>query len=320
MPFFSVVMACYNSKEYVKDAIESVISQTFCDWELIIVDDCSSDNSYSIASEYAKLDSRIRVYKLSENSGGCLVPRTKAIELSNGEYVTYLDSDDTFQPEYLSDIRKAVVNSGADVVLNIQEGAIPGITSSSTALGKDCLKHTLNGWEIATGLTFTKKKYFECLNGNKTESGVFFDEIITRLLILNAEKVAFSYAKYNYRKNPESITNMVGLKMFNRLESTLILRKIVKMNFPLSSVEILMVELQLFKELIYLTNIFATDKRLRLIQSDKNNLLNRLNDAWGSVDFNLIRKHLSAKEIALTFLSLRNVIKLMRFYAAVKGR
>lgn len=96
----SIITPNYNCEKYIAKTIESVIAQTYTNWEMLFVDDCSTDNSYNIALEYAKKDSRIKVLKMEHNSGAALT-RNKAIELSRGEYLAFLDSDDLWLPEKL---------------------------------------------------------------------------------------------------------------------------------------------------------------------------------------------------------------------------
>lgn len=91
----SVITPLYNSVDYIAKTIRSVQSQTFQDWEMIIVDDCSSDGSYQRALELAKGDNRIKVVRLSENSGPA-VARNKAIKMAVGKYIAFLDSDDSW--------------------------------------------------------------------------------------------------------------------------------------------------------------------------------------------------------------------------------
>lgn len=100
MSFISVVMPSYNSAVFISDAISSVISQTFNDWELLIIDDCSRDQSFSIAQEYAKIDNRIKVIKLKKNSGVANA-RNIGIENAKGDYIAFLDSDDYWHPDKL---------------------------------------------------------------------------------------------------------------------------------------------------------------------------------------------------------------------------
>lgn len=89
----SIIMPLYNCENYVSKTIDSVIAQTYTLWELVIVDDCSTDKSVAIIEDYIKGDSRIRLHKLNRNSGAA-VARTKAMEIAEGEYMAFLDSDD----------------------------------------------------------------------------------------------------------------------------------------------------------------------------------------------------------------------------------
>lgn len=89
----SIITPCHNSEKFIKKTIESVLSQTYENWEMIIVDDVSSDKSYEIAKEYANKDKRINAIRLKQNSGPA-VARNKAIEMAKGRYIAFLDSDD----------------------------------------------------------------------------------------------------------------------------------------------------------------------------------------------------------------------------------
>lgn len=96
----SVITPSFNSQDYLSETIESVLTQTFGDWEMIIIDDCSDDESYSIAQQFSKEDERIRSLRLSKNSGAA-VARNKGIELAEGRYIAFLDSDDLWKPDKL---------------------------------------------------------------------------------------------------------------------------------------------------------------------------------------------------------------------------
>lgn len=92
-PLVSVVMPCYNSENYVAMAMESVCSQTYQNWELLIVDDLSMDRSSDIVLDYARKDDRIKLFKLTEK--GCAYgARNFATEKARGAYIAFLDSDD----------------------------------------------------------------------------------------------------------------------------------------------------------------------------------------------------------------------------------
>lgn len=96
----SIVTPNYKCERFIAKTIESVLAQTYTNLEMIIVDDCSPDNSYNIACEYAAKDSRIKVLKNETNSGAA-ISRNRAIEVANGEFVAFLDSDDIWLPNKL---------------------------------------------------------------------------------------------------------------------------------------------------------------------------------------------------------------------------
>ena len=94
----SIVTPLYNSDLYISSCINSVISQTYTNWELIIVDDCSTDNSVEIVKSFS--DSRINIVMLDVNSGAG-VARNEAIKIAKGKYIAFLDSDDIWHSKKL---------------------------------------------------------------------------------------------------------------------------------------------------------------------------------------------------------------------------
>ncbi len=91
-------MTAYNRQKYIAEAIESLLASTYCNFELIIVDDCSKDNTLKIAKEYEAKDQRIRVYANEKNLGD-YSNRNKATSYAKGEFVMFLDSDDKTYPD-----------------------------------------------------------------------------------------------------------------------------------------------------------------------------------------------------------------------------
>jgi len=92
----SVIMPTYNCGKYIEESIQSVINQTYKNWELIIVDDCSKDNTEKIVSSYSRKDNRIKYIKFNENYGAAIA-RNTAIKQANGKYIAFLDSDDIWK-------------------------------------------------------------------------------------------------------------------------------------------------------------------------------------------------------------------------------
>ena len=96
----SIITPSYNSAKFIKDCINSVASQTYKEWEMIIVDDCSTDDSRKVITKYAKKDNRIKVILLEENVGAAAA-RNIAIKESEGKYIAFLDSDDLWKKNKL---------------------------------------------------------------------------------------------------------------------------------------------------------------------------------------------------------------------------
>ena len=140
MPQVSIIMPCHNGEKYLRQAVESVLSQSFADWELLIIDDASTDQSPAIAHEYCLQDSRIQLLHTQCSTGKPATPRNVGIEAAKGRFIAFLDCDDQWGPAKLehqlpllqqpdcaaafsnykkmdaeSNIRSAVVTSPAEV-------------------------------------------------------------------------------------------------------------------------------------------------------------------------------------------------------------
>lgn len=96
----SIITPLYNSEEFIEETINSVLNQTYKNWEMLIVDDCSIDNSLRIVKQFAADDSRIKLIQLETNSGAAIA-RNKAIEEAQGRYIAFLDSDDLWHSQKL---------------------------------------------------------------------------------------------------------------------------------------------------------------------------------------------------------------------------
>ncbi len=96
----SIITPVYNYERYIAEAIESVLAQTCSNWEMIVVDDRSTDNSPEIVKKYAKKDHRIKLIELPENQGAAMA-RNRALEHAKGRYIAFLDSDDTWDDSKL---------------------------------------------------------------------------------------------------------------------------------------------------------------------------------------------------------------------------
>ena len=115
-PLVSIIMPVYNCEKYVSEAIESVIAQTYRNWELLVVDDGSTDRSVSIIRSYAEQDSRVQVFENDLNEHGPGIARNYGIERIHGKYTYFIDADDWIERDLLQDTVTLAEDTGADIV------------------------------------------------------------------------------------------------------------------------------------------------------------------------------------------------------------
>jgi teichuronic acid biosynthesis glycosyltransferase TuaG len=97
----SIITPLFNAEKFIEDTIQSVLNQTYENWEMLIVDDGSTDNGLELAQKHAQRDSRIKVIQLGQNHGPAKT-RNKAIEMATGRFIAFLDSDDLWEAEKLT--------------------------------------------------------------------------------------------------------------------------------------------------------------------------------------------------------------------------
>lgn len=114
MPKISVIVPVYNVENYLNRCLDSILSQTFSDFELILIDDGSPDNCSVICDEYAAKDSRIRV--IHKINGGVSVARNTGLDVAEGNYITFCDSDDYWAADMLQTLLSAAEENHADIV------------------------------------------------------------------------------------------------------------------------------------------------------------------------------------------------------------
>jgi len=146
----SIITPLYNSAPFIADTIRSVQDQTYTDWEMIIVDDCSTDDSVNIVQSFIEQDSRIKVIRLAQNFGPA-VARNTAIEAAIGRYIAFLDSDDQWKPNKLEKQIKFMIDNNysftyTDCDVIDEEGRFKGIASAKPYVSySDMLKNNYIG-------------------------------------------------------------------------------------------------------------------------------------------------------------------------------
>ena len=116
-PAVSIIIPLYNAEKYIGELLESILAQTFQNFEVIVVDDCSTDNSVEVVKNYApKFGERLKLAKTKKNTGGPAEPSNIGIYTSRGEYLLILDNDDTITPTALEELYPVAKKFNADVV------------------------------------------------------------------------------------------------------------------------------------------------------------------------------------------------------------
>ncbi|MBD5236846.1 MAG: glycosyltransferase family 2 protein [Bacteroidales bacterium] len=316
-PIVSFVMPAYNVAQYLPTAVEAIKAQTMTDWELIIVDDCSSDETYALAKSYAEEDSRIRVLKTDYQSGGVYIPRKIAIDNAKSEIIAPLDADDKVEPDYLQTLWEEMGKAeGIDIVYPIMY-RWNGITLGDVhphdkslygipVEGKEMVKYTLDGWRIHCGGGLIRRNLylssFPSIDKEKIKLSTYIDECLTRILLYNARKVMISDTRYYYRENEDSITNVKDLRSFGILGNNQFLLEFIRANYPEDSNERILMERQNFH------SYFDALRQMRessLSKKEKNVVMGQLKISQRSADRKTLRHNASKKYYLLYRLPIR---------------
>ncbi len=162
-PLVSVLMTAYNREKYIAEAIESVLASTYKNFELIIVDDCSTDKTVSIAHEFEKLDSRVKLY-VNEHNLGDYANRNTAASYAKGDYLKYLDSDDKILVDGIEKCIRAMLqfpeSSFGMILLN--KPSKPFKIDSAEVIRKHFFEQQV--LYIGPGGTILKRSFFEKIN------------------------------------------------------------------------------------------------------------------------------------------------------------
>lgn len=236
MPFFSIIVPVYNVEDYLDECVQSVLTQTFTDFELILIDDGSSDNSPILCDYYSKTDSRIKVFH--KENGGASSARNYGIENMSGEYVLFLDSDDFWNDsDMLNILHQTIIDNASDIV-------IFGCTDFNMVTGNSVISRT--GYDSKY---FKNNDYYEALHyllSSKMIPGgptIFtasadlikqsqfcfktdiqnedFDFVLTVFLTANST-YAIDNPFYMYRQGrADSVTGASSIKMIEGIDYTL---------------------------------------------------------------------------------------------------
>jgi glycosyltransferase involved in cell wall biosynthesis len=217
----SIFMPVYNGAQYLNKSIYSIINQTFTSFELVCVDDSSTDYSFELLSRFAAIDSRIKVFK-KENGGSVPKSWNFALPHLTGKYILYTSQDDFMSVDLLEKMYTKAVETNADATIpNLicyygdEKNNITKLMPFDKSLilsGRDAFIYSLN-WDIHAFVLWNaelvKQIGFDELATNS-------DEYATRNFFLNSKKVVFSEGTFYYgNTNPDAITKRLSIKRFD---------------------------------------------------------------------------------------------------------
>lgn len=233
MPKFSVIVPVYNVEDYLDECVQSVINQTFTDWELVLVDDGSKDKSYQMCCDYAQKDNRIKAH--TQENGGASKARNNGISKANGEYLMFLDSDDFYNDKNTLqtladnlDGKDALIFGCTDFNMKTGETLVSRTGYDLALIGKNdyyaTMHYLLANKLIPGGPTiFTFKKNIVTDNDIHFEEGIQdedYDFVLS--VFINCKSVgAIDNPFYSYRKGRDnSVTGSSNIKMIYGIEYT----------------------------------------------------------------------------------------------------
>ena len=220
----SIIVPVYNASEYIGICIDSILNQTYQNFELLLINDGSTDNSLKILEDYAKRDKRIRV--INQKNMGVAKTRNKGIQLARGEYIMFIDNDDYIDSDYLEQFIKFC--DGQDIVI----GGYRRVDLSGKILKKFFLKDT--DWSKYMFITPWARIFKrEFLLENKIE---FFSYPIGEDIYFNLKAYSLtdkikiiSYIGYNWLYNDSSVSNTIHKGFNEKVDIIFLLNQIYQL-------------------------------------------------------------------------------------------
>lgn len=292
----SVLIAVYNAERYLRECLDSVLSQTMTDLQIICVDDASTDCSLAILKDYAARDPRVEVLSLEEN-GGAARARNRGLRVAKGEYVCFVDSDDWIAPDAAHEICEVFRrDSYTDCVLfdlyYFRDGVVTpySMTPFDVMTGKEAFAKSLI-WEIhgvyAVRTALHKAYPYDTMVRD------YGDENTSRIHYLRSRKVRTSGAKYYYRQHSQSVTHTVNVRSFEALrachEMRLLLRK-ERLGQEVSR----RYENYVWKGLIGYYMLYFR-YRGKFSSQERNHVLSLIRQAWTRIDTGLLERKTKRK-------------------------
>jgi glycosyltransferase involved in cell wall biosynthesis len=220
----TIIIPVYNAEKYLCKCLDSILAQTFVDFECLLVDDFSKDNSVEICENYAKKDSRIIVLKNNENMGASLT-RKKGLDHARGEYIQFIDSDDYIERDMLEKMYNKAKAENLDIVfcdfiVQQESGNIYVNADIDNNSKVEVIKHIgvkINSVTACSWNKIIKKQIFDNVIFSNTSYGE--DKYTSLQTTYYAKRIGeTNIAFYNYVKNPYSTTENIKYNLKRKME------------------------------------------------------------------------------------------------------
>ena len=230
MPFISVVIPVYNVEKYLKECVDSVLKQTYEDYEIILVDDGSTDSSGHICDEYLDSDARIQV--IHQENGGLSVARNTGMKAAKGEYIYFLDSDDYIEANTLEHLNRCIEEEQPDFIFFDGYVFFDGCEEDdsisrydrqhhyATDRAKEILLKLLLNDEYRTPVQFLliSRNYLED-NDLSFYPGILHEDELFTFLVFNADGLCSHVHEQLYARRIRPASIMTGSKWVKRIQS-----------------------------------------------------------------------------------------------------
>jgi len=228
----SIIVPMYNAEKFIGKAIETVLSQTYENWEMLIMNDVSTDNSLAVVNEFAKNDDRIKVVNTEKNMG-VVKGRNHLIDLARGKYIAFLDADDYWHSEKLEKQIQFMKEKNASIscteYTRVRENGekINEVVIKSKISYTDMLKNNYLGClTVMYDVEKVGKRYFKELE--KNEDYVLWLEIVKDVKIIYGLKENLAYYRVldNSRSSNKAKTAKVRWEIYRKVEKLSLLKSI----------------------------------------------------------------------------------------------
>jgi glycosyltransferase involved in cell wall biosynthesis len=276
-PKLSIIVPVYNVEHYIEKCINSILTQTFTTFELILVDDGSLDKSGEICDEYSKRDSRVKV--IHKKNGGLAAARNTGITMAQGTYIGFVDSDDWIEPNMYKFLYESCVKNYADIsIIGVREVDEEGICLNEyipDSINFGQILKRAYAWNkifkkelfIKNELFFTAGRYYEDI------------ELIPKLFVKSIKVNVVNQIGYNYLKRNTSITGSRDEKILDNLWAyTQIKQYLIEKNMYLTYKEEFEKGVVYFKK--YYINILY-DYPTRFLITNSKRIINDFNKIGG---------------------------------------